>query len=326
MFSFFIHQYVTFPPTEGKNAIPFMVNRCRGRQRGAQCAGPSVQEPSVHDSDASVQLVGLESISPDSNVHVFPVCEIPSICWQLKHTAVVSVIDNCTKNNSYISFCIVKFDAHIIRICILHMWNCYFFKTLTLLSASYLSSGIMVSGSYGGSFTRPVSIAVDSGCRTTVEGSYYTGRLDTVGSKRCLPWSDYTEHHDDQFPDRDKAAAKSYCRAVASLSYKEPWCYTEHGPRACDVPLCPGKKSKCLTLCCRIISKNWKIQPLLKLNILLSKKTAQHSCRQKSGYHYQNRTCQAIFVPFHHRQKDTHRPQAVAKEISVPYYTVPVLN
>ena len=34
MCSFFIHQYVTFPPTEGKNAIPFMVNRCRGRQRG----------------------------------------------------------------------------------------------------------------------------------------------------------------------------------------------------------------------------------------------------------------------------------------------------
>ena len=40
MCSYFIHQYVIFPPTEGKNAIPSMVNRCRGRRRG-----PSVQVP-----------------------------------------------------------------------------------------------------------------------------------------------------------------------------------------------------------------------------------------------------------------------------------------
>ena len=29
---------------------------------GAQCAGPSVQEPSVHDSDASVQLVNSNKV------------------------------------------------------------------------------------------------------------------------------------------------------------------------------------------------------------------------------------------------------------------------
>ena len=36
---------------------------------GAQCAGPSVQEPSVHDSDASVQLVDLAGRKTQSRLY-----------------------------------------------------------------------------------------------------------------------------------------------------------------------------------------------------------------------------------------------------------------
>ena len=85
-------------------------------------------------------------------------------------------------------------------------------------------------------------------CKRDVHGRAYMGLQNTtrVGSP-CRPWAESSLEQDADFPERNKTAARNFCRNP-NADAKGLWCYiSESDIEYCDVDFC-GKTSLCLLI------------------------------------------------------------------------------